>query len=71
MTPVEIDIGRRDVRKRISRPRELVFEVQGVRWDDPAGAPWAVAWQESGAVPGFAPHLYRGVRDEGFVVGLS
>ncbi|ONI83385.1 hypothetical protein ALI22I_33225 [Saccharothrix sp. ALI-22-I] len=36
--------------KRISRPRKLVFEGPGVRWDDPAGAPWAVAWQELGAV---------------------
>jgi hypothetical protein len=127
-------------RKRISRPRKLVLEAPGVRWDDPAGAPWAVAWQElgavrisrtrervfhpadsvvrktmvrldllpadppafqarhadmahlarqdgayrlplgdaagvvrviEGAVLGFAPHLYRGVQDEGFVVGLS
>jgi hypothetical protein len=126
--------------KKISRPRKLVFEAPGVRWDDPAGAPWAVAWQELGAVRisrtrervvnpadaivrrtmvrldllpadqdafrarhadmahlaredgayrlslgdaaalipvveravlGFAPHLYRGVQDEGFTVGLS
>ncbi|MGW4112898.1 hypothetical protein ACWEFJ_18665 [Actinosynnema sp. NPDC004786] len=36
--------------KRVSRPRKLVFEAPGVRWDDPAGAPWAVAWHELGAV---------------------
>ncbi|MCC8245883.1 hypothetical protein [Saccharothrix luteola] len=126
--------------KKISRPRKLVLELPGVRWDDPAGAPWAVAWPELGgvrisrtrervfhpadsvvrktmirldllpadhqafrdrhadmahlaredgayrlplgdaaalvpvverAVLGFAPHLYRGVQDEGFTVGLS
>ncbi|MER5260641.1 hypothetical protein ABTZ99_00995 [Actinosynnema sp. NPDC002837] len=126
--------------KKISRPRKLVFEAPGVRWDDPQGAPWAVAWHELGAVRisrtrervvnpadavlrktmvrldllpadhqafrdrhadmahlaredgayrlplgdaaalvpvveravlGFAPHLYRGVQDEGFTVGLS
>ncbi|MFD1146745.1 hypothetical protein [Saccharothrix hoggarensis] len=126
--------------KRISRPRMLVLEPSGVRWDDPAGAPWAVAWPElgavrlsrtrervfhpadsavrktmvrldllpadapafrarhadmahlarqdgvyrmplgdaaglirviEGAVLGFAPHLYRGVQDEGVTVGLS
>ncbi|PSL58402.1 hypothetical protein B0I31_101620 [Saccharothrix carnea] len=126
--------------KRISRPRKLVLEMPGVRWDDPAGTPWAVAWPELGgvrisrtrervfhpadsvvrktmvrldllpadpptfqarhadmahlarqdgvyrlplgdaaalitvverAVLGFAPHLYRGVQDEGFTVGLS
>jgi hypothetical protein len=128
--------------KSLSRPRALVFEAQGVRWDDPQGSPWAVAWSELGAVSvsrtrqrafvlasyltrktmvrldlfpsdpvgfrarnpnmerlwefhtvrngyrlplgdgaklipvieqgmrQFAPHLYRGVRDEGFTVGL-
>ena len=126
--------------KKVSRPRKLVFEAPGVRWDDPAGAPWAVAWPElggvrisrtrervfhpadsvvrktlvrldllpadppafrarhadmahlarhdgayrvprgdaanlvrviEGGVLRFAPHLYRGVQDEGFTVGLS
>lgn len=126
--------------KKISRPRKLVFEQSGVRWDDPQGSPWAVPWPDLGAVrisrtqervvrladaltrrtmvrldllpahpqafaarhPGlaplarpdgtyrlplgdaanlvpiieravltFAPHLYRGVQDEGFTVGLS
>lgn len=126
--------------KKVSRPRLLVLEVPGVRWDDPEGAPWAVGWQELAAVsvsrtrervtspatlllrrtmvrldlfpadphafrarhPGmahltrpdgryrvplgdaarlvpvldraatrYAPHLYRGVRDEGFTVGLT
>ncbi|SDF99245.1 hypothetical protein SAMN05216553_104505 [Lentzea fradiae] len=36
--------------KTISRPRKLVVEQQGIRLDDPEGAPWAVAWQDLGAV---------------------
>jgi hypothetical protein len=36
--------------KRVSRPRTLVFEARGVRWDDPRGVGWAVPWQELGAV---------------------
>ncbi|WP_433264435.1 hypothetical protein ACQPZF_35075 [Actinosynnema sp. CS-041913] len=126
--------------KKVSRPRKLVFEPPGVRWDDPQGAAWAVPWPDLGAVrisrtrervvqladaltrrtmvrldllpadpaafrarhPGmahlvrpdgtyrlplgdaanlvpvveravltFAPHLYRGIQDEGFTVGLT
>lgn len=124
-----------------SRPRRLVFEAAGIRWEDPGGAPWAVAWHELGEVrisrtrervvvdlsdalmrttlvrldlvpadpPGFrgrhagmahllreenggyrlplgnsadlipiieraarrfAPQIYQGVRDEGFIIGL-
>ncbi len=36
--------------KTISRPRKLVVEQQGIRLDDPQGAPWAVAWQDLGAI---------------------
>ncbi|WP_439661294.1 hypothetical protein ACSHWB_07215 [Lentzea sp. HUAS TT2] len=36
--------------KTISRPRKLVIEQQGIRLDDPQGMPWAVAWQELGAI---------------------
>lgn len=36
--------------RKISRPRKLVIEAPGVRWDDPQGTPWAVPWQELGAV---------------------
>ncbi|GAA2684463.1 MULTISPECIES: hypothetical protein [Actinosynnema] len=36
--------------KKLSRPRKLVFEAPGVRWDDPQGAAWAVGWVELGAV---------------------
>jgi hypothetical protein len=36
--------------KRVTRPRLLVFDAAGIRWDDPLGTPWAVAWQELGAV---------------------
>lgn len=36
--------------RRITRPRKLVIEERGIRWDDPRGASWAVAWQELSAV---------------------
>jgi len=36
--------------KTISRPRKLIIEQQGIRLDDPQGMPWAVGWQELGAV---------------------
>lgn len=37
-------------RKKISRPRRLVLEAPGVRWDDPQGIPWAVHWDELSSV---------------------
>jgi hypothetical protein len=36
--------------KKVSRPRKLVFEQPGVRWDDPQGSPWAVPWPDLAAV---------------------
>lgn len=36
--------------KTVSRPRKLIIEAQGIRLDDPQGMPWAVSWQELGAV---------------------
>jgi hypothetical protein len=36
--------------KKIFRQQHLVFEQQGLRWDDPEGAPWAVPWRELAAV---------------------
>lgn len=36
--------------KKVSRPRRLVFDAFGVRWDDPRGRPWAVAWAELSGV---------------------
>jgi hypothetical protein len=36
--------------KTISRPRKLIIEPQGIRLDDPQGMPWAVGWQELGAI---------------------
>jgi hypothetical protein len=38
------------MRKKINRPRRLIFEPAGVRWDDPQGVPWAVGWRELAAV---------------------
>ncbi len=35
---------------KVFRPRKLVFEPAGLRWDDPRGAPWAVPWGELAAV---------------------
>lgn len=37
-------------RNKVFRPQLLVFEQNGVRWDDPRGAPWAVPWTELSAV---------------------
>jgi hypothetical protein len=37
-------------RDKVFRPQLLVFEAAGLRWDDPKGAPWAVAWVELAAV---------------------
>ncbi|HEY0451767.1 hypothetical protein [Actinophytocola sp.] len=37
-------------RKKVFRPRRLVLEAAGIRWDDPTGAPWAVPWAELAAV---------------------
>jgi hypothetical protein len=37
-------------RRRAFRPRRLLIEQAGVRWDDPRGQPWAVRWQELAAV---------------------
>jgi hypothetical protein len=36
--------------KQVFRPRKLVIEPGGIRWDDPQGLPWAVAWPELAAV---------------------
>ncbi|MFF4615279.1 hypothetical protein [Nonomuraea jabiensis] len=36
--------------RKISRPRKLVFDVYGVRWDDPQGRPWAAPWAELSGV---------------------
>jgi hypothetical protein len=32
--------------RKVSRPRRLVFDGHGVRWDDPQGKPWSVPWME-------------------------
>lgn len=37
-------------RDKVFRPRLLVIEAAGLRWDDPKGAPWAVPWSELAAV---------------------
>jgi hypothetical protein len=37
-------------REAVFRPRKLVFEQAGIRWDDPKGAPWAIPWTELAAV---------------------
>jgi hypothetical protein len=38
------------MRKKAFRPRRLVIEQPGLRWDDPQDKPWAVPWQELSAV---------------------
>jgi hypothetical protein len=32
--------------RRVTRARRLVFDANGVRWDDPQGKAWAVRWEE-------------------------
>jgi hypothetical protein len=36
--------------KTLTRPRKLLIEPGGIRWDDPKGAPWAVPWNELAGV---------------------
>lgn len=47
LLPAVFTIARRD---KVFRPRKLILEPGGVRWDDPHGAPWAVPWSELAAV---------------------
>jgi hypothetical protein len=47
MLPVVITLA---MAKKVFRPRRLVFEPAGLRWDDPQGAPFAVPWSELAAV---------------------
>jgi len=47
MLPVVITLA---MAKKVFRPRRLVFEQAGLRWDDPQGAPFAVPWSELAAV---------------------
>ncbi|OLT12850.1 hypothetical protein BJF79_21385 [Actinomadura sp. CNU-125] len=37
------------------RPRRLVLDADGLRWDDPRGRPWAVRWTELSGVEIVAP----------------
>ncbi|TDC81328.1 hypothetical protein [Actinomadura sp. 7K507] len=32
------------------RPRRILFDAGGLRWDDPTGSPWAVPWSELAGV---------------------
>ncbi|MFG1960226.1 hypothetical protein [Nonomuraea sp. NPDC049028] len=36
--------------RKLSRPRRLVFDGYGVRWDDPQGRPWSAPWAELSGV---------------------
>jgi hypothetical protein len=47
LIPMLVVLVKRD---KVFRPRKLVFEPAGIRWDDPRGAPWAVPWSELAAV---------------------
>jgi len=47
LLPAIFTIARRNT---VFRQQLLVFEANGVRWDDPRGAPWAVPWTELAAV---------------------
>ena len=36
--------------QRFVRPRRLVVDATGIRWDDPKGEPWSLRWDELSAV---------------------
>ncbi|GAB3407970.1 hypothetical protein GCM10027569_20590 [Flindersiella endophytica] len=47
--------------KMITRPRKLLIEPGGIRWEDPKGAPWAVPWNElAGVAISTATKISRG-----------
>lgn len=37
-------------RDKVFRPHRLVFDPNGMHWDDPQGKPWSVPWPELAAV---------------------
>ncbi|SDH09805.1 hypothetical protein [Nonomuraea jiangxiensis] len=53
--------------RKISRPRRLVFDGFGVRWDDPQGRPWAAGWGELDAV-GISRTRQRRVRPADYII---
>ncbi|WP_206067582.1 hypothetical protein [Nonomuraea composti] len=53
--------------KKVGRPRRLVFDGFGVRWDDPQGRPWAVAWAELSGV-GISRTVQRRVKLADYLV---
>ncbi|MEV0998898.1 hypothetical protein [Nonomuraea sp. NPDC050202] len=53
--------------KKVARPRRLVFDAFGVRWDDPQGRPWAVAWAELSGV-GISRTRQRRVKPADYLV---
>ncbi|GAA4204789.1 hypothetical protein [Actinocatenispora rupis] len=36
--------------RRLTRPRRVIIDGYGVRWDDPKGAPWLMPWGDLAAV---------------------
>lgn len=36
--------------RTLTRPRKLIIEPDGIRWDDPRGTPWYVPWSELAGV---------------------
>jgi hypothetical protein len=47
--------------KMITRPRKLLIEPGGIRWEDPKGAPWAVPWHDlAGVAISTATKISRG-----------
>jgi hypothetical protein len=59
------------------RPRRFVFDLNGIRWEDPKGAPWFLRWAELGAVvvstsgPRITSDLHGGTRDHGEIVRVD
>ncbi|MFI7132388.1 hypothetical protein ACIBQ1_42395 [Nonomuraea sp. NPDC050153] len=53
--------------RKISRPRKLVFDGHGVRWDDPQGRPWAAPWAELSGV-GISRTRQRRVKPADYII---
>src|SRR5690606_32527917 len=59
------------LRRIAFRPRRLLFDSTGLRWEDPQGAPWAVGWAELAEVTLGYPAPATGSARLGSAVNLT
>lgn len=59
------------LRRIAFRPRRLLFDSTGLRWEDPQGAPWAVGWAELAEVTLGYPAPAAGSARLGSAVNLT